>query len=474
MVEWIASYMERVADLPVRANVQPGDILAQLPPHPPERAHESWDAIFDDLDRVIMPGLTHWQSPGFFAYFPCNASGPGILGEMVSAALNVNGMLWATSPAATELEIRMLDWAAEALALPAAFLSTSERGGGCIQGTASESTLLSLLAARRRVIARGGDPDRLTAYASRESHSSVVKAAMIAGLARDADDRSRLRLIDTDENFAMRPNALRDAMRRDADAGLAPAWVCATLGTTSSHAFDPLAEIGAIARKHGAWLHVDAAHAGVACVCPEFRWMLEGVEHADSFCTNPHKRLLTNFDCDLFWTRDRRSLIEALSVNPAYLATRESQAGAVDFRDWQVPLGRRFRALKLWFVFRHYGLEGLREHVRDGVRLAALFESLVRDDGRLEVVTPRRLDLVCFAPRSTADAKEDSRRCAAILDHVHATGRALLTQTTLSFGLSRSPRPVLRLAVGAPGADDARIVETWNLIRAAADRAIPA
>ena len=387
------------------------------------------EGILEDLDRLILPGITHWQAPGFFAYFPCNASGPAIMGELLSAGLGVQGMLWATSPAATELETRMLEWLAQLIGLPAIF-------EGCIQGTASESTLVALLAARHR--AGKGD---LVAYASEQAHSSVLKAARIAGV--------ELRNVPVRSDLSMDPAALDAMIAEDRARGRKPFFVCATVGTTSSTAIDPLPPL-----PPDLWLHVDAAYAGNACVCPEFRWMIEGVERADSFCTNPHKWLLTSFDCSAFWTRDRASLLGALSVTPEYLKT--AHAGQViDYRDWQVPLGRRFRALKLWFVIRHYGAEGLRAHIRRHVELAKLFEGWVREDPRFELCAERTLALVCFRKRGSDDENR------ALLDRVNASGRAYLSHTTLP-----GKGYTLRMAIGAPATDERHVREAWDLLRA--------
>ncbi len=470
VVDWIAAYMEGVENLPVSPEVSPGEIGAMLPQAPPERAAAyAWDEIFADLNEIILPGLTHWQSPHFFGFFPCNASGPAVLGEMISAGLNVNGMLWATSPAVTELETRMLDWMAQAYGLPDAFRSGSA-GGGCIQGTASEATLIALLAARRRALTR--DPacgDRLIAYASAQAHSSVVKAAMIAGFADGPEDRRRVRLIETDAVHAMDASRLARQVEEDVAVGLVPCFVCATVGTTSSTANDPVSAIVATAVKHHLWLHVDAAHSGNACVCPEMRSMWLGVEHADSVCINPHKWLLTNFDCDLFWTRDRASVIGALSVTPEYLRNRASDAGTVfDYRDWQVPLGRRFRALKLWFVVRHYGLEGLREHIREHLRLALLFESWVRSDHRFEIAAPRTVNLVCFRLRGDGHRTEAWNR--ELLDRVNGTGKVLLSHTALPVaGRPGEMRFILRMAIGGTMTRQTHVRQAWDLIQAVAD-----
>ncbi len=355
VIDWLAEYMERVETLPVRSRARPGEIRGRLPASPPD-CGEPFDAMLRDLDEIILPGITHWQSPNFFGFFPANTSGPSILGELLAAGLGVQGMLWVTSPACTELETHVLDWLVAMLGLPDAFTSGSS-GGGVIQDTASSATLCALLAARERQTAlasnRDGVPRGLVAYASAHAHSSVEKAMMIAGLGR-----ANLRRVDVDDTYAMRPDALVNAIERDRAAGLTPFFVCATVGTTSSNAVDPLPAIGPACRRHGLWLHVDAAMSGTAALCPEFRHIHDGLEHADSYCFNPHKWMFTNFDCDCFWVADRAALVTALSVLPVYLDNDATASGAVwDYRDWHVPLGRRFRALKLWFVIRHYGVE---------------------------------------------------------------------------------------------------------------------
>jgi aromatic-L-amino-acid decarboxylase len=488
LVDWIAEYLGSIEERPVQSRVRPGQTLALLPEHAPVRG-EDWSAIMGDLDRVIVPGLTHWQSPNFFAFFPANGSFPGILGDLVSTGLGVNGMLWATSPAATELETRVLDWLGEMIGLPREFLSGSAGGGGVIQGTASESTLVAMVAARARAMKihapRAATTDlttRLVLYTSPQAHSSVVKAAMIAGLAAHPEDRRRVRLIDVDEHYAMRPEALAAAMASDDEAGLVPFYVCATVGTTSSTAIDPLDKIGPICRNHdaggphgagGVWLHVDAAMAGAACVCPEYREMIRGVEYADSFCFNPHKWLLTNFDCDCLWTRDRESLINALSITPEYLRNSASAAGQViDYRDWQIPLGRRFRALKLWFVIRHYGVEGLQAYIREHMRIAGLFEAWVREDDRFEVVAPRTITLLCFRlrPQPGATAEQTNERNRRLLAAINESGRAFLSHTVLPTGGQSGY--VLRMAIGASSTTERHVRAAWELIRELAGTAV--
>jgi aromatic-L-amino-acid/L-tryptophan decarboxylase len=451
LVDWIARYMAEVERYPVLSQVDPGAVRAALPPSPPVTG-EPFEAMLADVERVILPGLTHWQHPAFFAYFPANASGPAILGELLSAGLGVQGMLWATSPACTELETHVLDWLVEMLDLPPAFHS-SGAGGGVIQDTASSAALCALIAARERATGersnREGSPPGLVAYASREAHSSVEKACGIAGIGRDG-----LRLVDTDATHALDPEALQGAIARDRAAGRQPFFVAATVGTTSSTAIDPVPAIGTIARREGLWLHVDAAHAGAAAVCPELRPLQAGLEHADSYCFNPHKWLLTNFDCDCFWVADRGALVRSLSVLPEYLRNRATESGAVlDYRDWEVPLGRRFRALKLWFVIRHYGVSGLQAHIRHHVHLARAFAAWVEADPAFELAAPVPLNLVCF--RHLGGDEVNQR----LLDRLNASGELYLTHTRLDGLLT------LRLAIGGTHTGRRHVEAAWERIR---------
>jgi aromatic-L-amino-acid/L-tryptophan decarboxylase len=455
VVDWIADYFERVESFPVLSQVKFGEIRASLPVSAPQNG-ESFEAMISDVNRLIMPGITHWQSPNFFAFFPSNNSFPSILGEMLSAGLGVQGMLWATSPACTELETHVLDWLVEMLGLPPAFAS-SGMGGGVIQDTASSSTLCALLAARERATNyatndRGCD-GRMTAYTSTQAHSSIEKDAKIAGIGA-----SNLRAIEVDENFAMRFDALAAQIKRDREAGKTPFFVCATVGTTSSNAIDPIRKIGEICRAHKIWLHVDAAMAGTAALCPEFRAMHDGVDLADSYCFNPHKWMFTNFDCDCFYVADRSALIRTLSVLPEYLRNKATESGAViDYRDWQVPLGRRFRALKLWFVIRHYGVEGLRHHVRRHVQLAQEFASWVRADDRFELAAPAPLNLVCFRHRAGDAANQ------TIMDRLNQSGDLYLTHTKLNG------RIALRMSIGQSQTEQRHVERAWRRIQQEAD-----
>ena len=456
VVDWIADYQSRVESFPVLSRVKPGEIRATLSANPPEQG-EPFDALLKDMDRVILPGVTHWQSPNYFAYFPCNASGPGILGDLLSSGLGVQGMLWSTSPACTELETHVMDWLVGMLGLPHKFLST-ETGGGVIQDTASTAALCALLAGRERATNfssnQKGANGRLVAYVSTQTHSSLEKAAMIAGIGRD-----NLRLIEVDGNFAMQPEALSRQIDADRNAGLTPCFVCATVGTTSSNAVDPIPAIADICRRHGLWLHVDAAMAGTAMVCPEFRHLQRGVELADSYNFNPHKWMFTNFDCSCFWVADRKALIQTLSILPEYLRNQATESGAViDYRDWHIQLGRRFRSLKLWFVIRHYGIEGLQYHVREHVRLAQEFASWVRADDRFEIAAPAPLNLVCFRHKSGDAANQ------AIMDRLNRSGDLFLTHTKLNGKLT------LRFCVGQTNTKKHHVEQAWNRIREEAEK----
>jgi aromatic-L-amino-acid/L-tryptophan decarboxylase len=450
-VDWIADYYSRVESYPVLSRAKPGEIRASLPANPPTHG-EKFDAILGDIEKLIIPGITHWQSPSFFAFFNSNTSGPSILGELLSSGLGVQGMLWATSPACTELETHVLDWLVGMLGLPERFLSTNT-GGGVIQDTASSASLCALLAARERATNftsnRRGCEGRLVAYTSSQAHSSIEKDIRIAGMGLD-----NLRLIDVDDDFAMRPDLLERQIDADRRAGLIPCFVCATIGTTSSNAIDPLPEIGRICRENKLWFHVDAAMSGTAALCPEFRHTHAGVELADSYTFNPHKWMFTNFDCNCFYVADRKALIQTLSILPEYLRNQATESGAViDYRDWQIPLGRRFRALKLWFVIRHYGIEGLQHHVRRHVELAQQFANWVKADSRFELAAPAPLNLVCFRHKGGDEANQ------GLMDRLNRSGDLYLTHTKLSG------RTTLRLCVGQTNTEARHVERAWRRIQ---------
>jgi aromatic-L-amino-acid decarboxylase len=451
VVDWLADYMERVESLPVLSRVKPGQVLERLPRSAPRQA-QPFDEVLRDLERVVMPGITHWQSPNFFAYFPANASGPSILGDLLCAGLGVQGMLWTTSPACTELETRVLDWLVEMMGLPEKFFSGGQ-GGGVIQDTASSATLCALLAARERTTGlssnRDGCDGSLTAYCSSEAHSSVEKAVRIAGLGS-----ARLRTVAVDAAAAMLPGDLERLLEQDAAQELRPCFVTATVGTTSQNAMDPLRPIGEVCQRRGVWLHVDGAMSGTAALCPEHRGLLCGLELADSYCFNPHKWMFTNFDCDCFYVADRGALIRALSVLPEYLRNKATESGAViDYRDWHVPLGRRFRALKLWLVIRHYGVEGLQHHVRRHVALAREFAGWVEAHPDFELAAPAPLNLVCFRHRG-GDAINQG-----IMDRVNASGDLFITHTRLDGRLT------LRMSIGQTHTEARHVQRAWQRLQ---------
>jgi aromatic-L-amino-acid/L-tryptophan decarboxylase len=459
VIDWIATYYDQIESYPVLSQATPGQVRGGLAAHAPADG-DPVEAILADLDRVILPGVTHWQHPSFFAYFPANASFPAILAELVSAGLGLQGMLWSTSPACTEVETLALDWLAELLGLPPRF-SSSSRGGGVLQDSASSATLVALLAALHR--ASGGTAGHAgvgqqpyTVYASTQAHSSLAKAVRIAGLGSH-----QLRLLEADPaTQALRVDHLQRVLAADLAQGAVPTMVMAAVGTTSTGAVDPLRQLGQVCGQHGIWLHVDAAYAGVAAVCPEFGWLNDGVELADSYCTNPHKWLLTNFDCDAFWVADRQALVQALGVLPEYLRNPASDTGGVlDYRDWQIPLGRRFRALKLWWVLRWYGRAGLQAHIRRHVALAREVAAWVGADDRFELVAPPSLGLVCF--RQRADDATNQR----LLARLNASGQLYLTHTRVNG------RYVLRLAIGGTLTQARHVRAAWQQISAQANHA---
>uniref|UniRef100_T1KIS9 Tyrosine decarboxylase n=1 Tax=Tetranychus urticae TaxID=32264 RepID=T1KIS9_TETUR len=398
MVDYIANYLETIDQRRVTPNVEPGYLKPQLPEEAPLKA-EQWDTIMEDFNKLIMPGITHWQHPRFHAYFPAGNAYPSILADMLSDAISCIGFSWAASPSCTELETIMLDWMGRAIGLPDKFMCFAEnsKGGGVIEGSASECILVTLLAARYEAVkqAKKQEPNakdtdilgKLIAYCSKEAHSSVEKAAMIGFV--------KLRILDTDEKFRMRPDLLEKSIQEDKAQGFIPFWAAITLGSTSCCSVDPVDSVGMICQKEGVWLHVDAAYGGSSLICPEFQYLLKGIELASSFNMNPNKWMLINFDCSLLWVTDRFKLTQALVVDPLYLQHSYSDK-AIDYRHWGIPLSRRFRSLKLWFVIRNYGIEGLQKYIRNHCRLAKKFENLMRQDERFEIMNEVIFGLVCF------------------------------------------------------------------------------
>ncbi|XP_059473014.1 aromatic-L-amino-acid decarboxylase-like [Neocloeon triangulifer] len=400
-VDYLADYLENIRDRQVLPNVEPGYMRKLLPEEAPEEP-ERWQDVLKDMDRAIMPGLTHWHSPHFHAFYPTANSYPGIVGELLSAGLGTIGFTWMSSPASTELEVITLDWLGKMVGLPPEFLSCSPgHGGGVIQGSASEATLLCLLVARERYVQRLQEKNpnlseealrmtkaKLIAYTSNQSNSSVEKAGILGAVP--------MRLVPCDEKFQMKGQALREAIETDVKNGLIPCIVISTLGTTPTCANDPLEEISTVCKEFGVWHHVDAAYSGAALICPEYRYICKGIENTDSFNFNPHKWMLVNFDCSALWVKDSRELVSAMSVDRAYLAHTKQDSGMPDYRNWQIPLGRRFRALKLWFVLRIYGVRKLQEFIRQQCQLAIDFEQLLKSDDRFEIFTPAHMGLVTF------------------------------------------------------------------------------
>jgi aromatic-L-amino-acid decarboxylase len=458
MVDWIADYVANPGERPVFPEVKPGDIRAQLPEHPPT-SPEPFTDVIADVERIIVPGLTQWQHPDFYAWYPSNTTYPSILGELMSSGLGINAMAWATSPAATELETLMLDWMQELLGLPSQFRSTSATGGGVIQGTASESTLTAMLAARWRItggdINATGDTTKLVGYTTSESHSSIEKGFRIAGIGTE-----NMRVVPHDEHFAMRSEAFADMVRDDVAAGLTPFFVVTSHGTTSSMAFDPTSAIAEIAHDHGMWVHVDAAMAGIAALTPEQRWVNDGLDQVDSYTTNPHKWMGINFDCNLFWTADRAALIGALSILPPYLTSEAAQSGAaIDYRDWGIPLGRRFRALKLWFSLRADGVAPVQAMIRDHVELTQRLAETVAADDRFDIVAPHPLNLLCIARRAES-IDEANAATDALIEAANAAGIGLFTRTVLDG------RSVLRISIGARATTQAHVAAMWDRLAA--------
>jgi len=445
----VADYFEDLEKYPVLSRVSPGDIKRRLPPAPPEQG-EPMDRIFQDFRDIILPGITHWQHPSWFGYFPANNSPASVLAELLTAGLGAQCMVWQTSPAAAELEEVVLEWLRRMLGLP-------EGMAGVIQDTASTATLCALLSAREKATAfeanEKGLKQKLTVYASDQAHSSVEKGVKIAGYGRE-----NLRCVPTDDAYAMVPGALDQAMGDDAAAGFQPACVVATIGTTSSTAIDPLAEIGEICRRRGVWLHVDAAYAGSAAILPELRWIVRGAELVDSFVFNPHKWLFTNFDCSAYYVKNAGDLIRTFEIHPEYLKTG-MDAKVKNYRDWGIQLGRRFRALKLWFVIRTYGVEGLQEILRKHIRLAQEFRGWVEAHPRFEVMAPTPFSLVCFRLNDGRPEAELNALNMSLLNAVNASGRAFLSHTTLRG------RCVLRLAVASRTTEERHVRAAWELIR---------
>ena len=449
LVDWVADYLAGLGSRPVREAVEPGEVRAKLPDRAPERP-EPFDAVLADLDRVVVPGLTHWQHPGWFAFFPAQTSPPAVLGELAAAGIGVQGMLWSTSPAATEIESHVLDWLVDLLDVPQSWKTTGA-GGGVLQAGASTATHTVMVVAREQCRERTGAPaEKMVAYTSNQAHSSLEKGATMTGF-------GHIRLLDVDSEFAARPEALVAAVAADRRSGLVPAFLGSNVGTTGTAAVDPLRPLGEIARAEQMWHHVDAAYGGSAMICEEFRHHHDGLDLVDSYTFNPHKWLATNLECSVMWVADRRPLIETLSVLPPYLRNPASESGQViDYRDWHAPLGRPFRALKLWFVLRSFGAEGLRRMIRSHVGWARGLADRIDGHPRLERIAPVHFALVSFVHRDGNEATD------ALAEAVNADGRFYVTASEVDG------RRFLRISVGSTWTTQDDVEALWDLIEASA------
>jgi aromatic-L-amino-acid decarboxylase len=457
LADWMADYFDNISQYPVKPNLKPGDIKAQLPNSPPNQ-ETPFDVILQDFNNIILPGMTHWQHPQFFAYFPASNSPASVLAEMITAAIGAQCMVWQTSPAAEELEERTMEWLRDMLGLPQHWV-------GCIQDTASTATLAALLVAREKAtqwsINQSGFQQApiLRVYASGQVHSSILKDTRIAGYGED-----NLVLIPVDDHYAMIPEALEKAIRDDLAAGYVPACVIAAIGTTSSTAIDPILAIGHICQQYQIFLHVDAAYAGAALLLPEMRGMSKGIELADSFVFNPHKWMFTNFDCTTFFVRDKTTLTRTFSITPEYLKTPEDQL-VNNYRDWGIQLGRRFRALKLWFVIRAYGVDGLKQKISSHIAFGQQLAHEINQDPHFEIMAPVPLNLICFRykPEGIRDDEQLNRINEKLLTTLNASGKILLTQTRLNG------RYVIRFVAGQEQASWEHIRQGWAFIRQTAE-----
>ncbi|MBI5404096.1 MAG: aspartate aminotransferase family protein [Ignavibacteriae bacterium] len=450
-IDWIVEYLRDVEKYPVKSQVKPKEIYNKLPSRPPDTG-EAIEVIFEDFKKIILPGITHWQNPNFHAYFPANSSNPSMLAEMLMSALGVQNMKWETSPAATELEERVMNWLKEMTGLPESF-------SGVIQDTASTSTLAAIITAREKYsdfkINSDGfkDFENLRVYCSTEAHSSIEKAVKIAGLGKN-----NLVKIKVDEKFAMIPSELENAVNRDIENGFKPVCVIAALGTTGSTAVDPLEEITAICSKYKLWLHVDAAYAGSALILPEYRWMIKGIEQADSFVFNPHKWLFTNFDCSAYFVKDKGNLIRTFEILPEYLKTL-SDNKVNNYCDWGIPLGRRFRALKLWFVIRNFGVKGLQEKLRCHISIANNIADKIKCDKEFEILAPVTFNVICFRYKPDGKTEEELNMLnEKILHSVNSTGKMYFTHTKLNG------KYTLRLVIGQTNVTQNHLEKSWKLI----------
>jgi len=457
LVEWMADYMENVESFPVKSSVKPGEIFRSIPDSPPEHS-ESFDSLMRDFNELIMPGITHWQNPNFFAYFPANTSPPSILAEMLIATLGSQCMIWETSPAAAELEEKMMIWLRDLIGLPSGF-------EGVIQDSASTATLAAILTAREKTSEFSINDDgaehagTLRVYCSDQTHSSIEKAVKISGIGR-----KNLVKISVREDFSMDPEKLKEAILSDKRSGYIPCCVVATIGTTGTTSVDPLRAIGEICHEYGIWLHVDAAMAGTALILPEFQWMLDGREYIDSFVFNPHKWMFTNFDCTAYFIKDAGLLIKTFEVLPEYLKTR-TRGKVNDYRDWGVPLGRRFRALKLWSVIRSYGTEGLRDKVREHIRIAASLAEKISKEVDFEILAPVIISVVCFRYIPAGYSNDQMNALNEKLNHqLNDSGKLYLSHTVLNG------KYTLRMVTAQTNVTSEHVEKAWEQIKNTARR----
>ncbi|KAK6785095.1 hypothetical protein RDI58_018550 [Solanum bulbocastanum] len=459
MVDFIADYYKNIETYPVLSQVEPGYLRTQLPQNAPNRP-ESFESIMKDVQNHIVPGMTHWLSPNFFAFFPATVSSAAFLGEMLCNCFNSIGFNWLASPAMTELEMIVMDWLANMLKLPKTFMF-SGTGGGVLQSTTSEAILCTLIAARDRKLDNIGADNigKLVVYDSDQTHSTYTKACKVAGIFP-----CNIRAVPTsiERDFALSPVVLRGIIEADVAAGLVPPFLCATVGTTSTTAVDPLSQLGQLAEEFDIWFHMDAAYGGSACICPEFRQYLDGIERAKSLSLSPHKWLLSYLDCCCMWVREPNVLVKALSTNPEYLRNKRSEYDSVvDYKDWQIGTGRKFKSLRLWLVMRSYGVANLQSHIRSDIRMAKMFEGFVKSDPMFDVVVPRRFSLVCFRfnPNKEHELGYTEFLNKKLLDSVNSTGRIYMTHTIVG-GIY-----MLRFAVGATFTEDRHVISAWKLIK---------
>ena len=451
MVDWMADYLNEIEKYPVKSRVQPGEIYDQIKDNPPAEG-EPMEGLFADFKKTIIPGITHWQHPNFHAYFPGNSSYPSVLAEMLTSTIGAQCMVWDTSPAAAELEEKVMEWLQQMIGLPETWV-------GVIQDTASTATLASILSAREKfsenTINESGfaDYSRFRVYCSQETHSSIDKAVKIAGIGA-----ANLVKIAVDDQLAMQSEALDAAIKQDIQDGYVPLCVVATLGTTGTTAIDPLEKIGAICSRHNLWLHVDAAYAGTALVLEEYQWMIKGIDQADSFVFNPHKWMFTNFDCSAYFVKDKQALLNTFEILPEYLKTKVD-VSVNNYRDWGIPLGRRFRALKLWFVIRNFGVNGIKDRIRAHIQMAKDLTQKIDDHDAFEILVPPNFNMICFRYNEGQDAEDLNDLNHQLLNQLNDSGEAYLTHTKIGG------KYAIRMVIGQTYVEQKHVDKTWTSLQ---------